>query len=385
MRRLLITFIVLMFFLVSCTQTTDTATEQVEKVQEPKEVIKIGWIGPLTGDAAAYGFPMQKATNMALDEINNAGGIDGRQVKVIFEDGICNGKGAATSANKLIYVDKVKLILGGLCSGETLGAAPIAEENQVILFSSASGSPDITNAGEFIFRNFPSDATSGNKIAETMYASGHTTVGIISENSDYAQAIRRVFMGTYKRIGGEILIDEKYNPGDTDFKTQILKVKEANPDAIYLLPQTSAKLGILVQQVSQMNLELPMYSNEFLAASDILEQYGEYIEGGIFAEPSFDPEAPKAAEILAKYEATYNEKPGGALPVFYYATAYDAVYIFKEAIEAVGHDPVAIKDYLYGIKDRDGAAGKLTIDGNGDPMIEYVLKKIENGEVVVVN
>ena len=116
-----------------------------------KETIRIGAIGPFTGDAAVYGQSEKNAIELAVQEINLDGGINGKKLEVIYEDGKCNGMDAATAAQKLINVDKVDIILGGVCSGETLAIAPLAEANEVLVFSSFSSSPDVTNAGDFIF------------------------------------------------------------------------------------------------------------------------------------------------------------------------------------------------------------------------------------------
>ena len=118
--------------------------------------IMIGFIGPLTGDAAAYGEPERDVVALAVEEINAAGGINGRQISVIYEDGKCDGTASASAAQKLVNVDKVKVIIGGFCSGETLGAAPIAEQNKVILISpsSTSGSSSFASAIEISLCSF---------------------------------------------------------------------------------------------------------------------------------------------------------------------------------------------------------------------------------------
>ncbi len=347
---------------------------------ELKGTLKVGFIGPLTGDAAAYGLPIQKVLNLATEEINSQGGINGKALEIIYEDAKCTGKEAATAAQKLVNIDKVNYILGGLCSGETLGAAPVTEKGKVILFSAGSGSPDITNAGDYVFRNFPSDASSGSKVARTAYEMGYETVSIIAENTDYAQAVKNVFVNAYE---GNVLTDESYDSEGMDFRTQILKMKSKNPDAIYVLSQTPAKFGIVLQQIDELGLDVPLFTNEFAAAGDILSDYGEYIEGAIYAEPAFDENAPRAKALLDKLNAKYGDLTG-SLPPVYLATQYDAIYLMKEAMEAVGENPEDLKEYLYNVKDRKGTVGTLTIDSNGDPEFEYVVRVIENNEPTVM-
>ena len=107
---------------------------------------------PLSGDGASYGIMGQNVVNLRVEEINKAGGINGRNLEIIWEDGTCNPKDASMAAQKLINIDNVSIIFGGFCSGETLGAAPITEKKKVILFSGVSSSPEITNAGDFVCR-----------------------------------------------------------------------------------------------------------------------------------------------------------------------------------------------------------------------------------------
>jgi branched-chain amino acid transport system substrate-binding protein len=367
--------IILVFALVACTQTTtQTSTEKTPLI--------IGAIVPLTGDAAAYGEPIKQAEDLAVEEINAAGGINGRPLKIIYEDGACSPKGATTAAQKLISIDNVKVIIGGLCSGETLGAAPVAEAAKVILFSPGSGSPDVTNAGDYIFRNFPSDATSGSKVAKAAIANGHKKIVILSESTDYAQAVKRVFKETYEKEGGVVVADEMFASDSSDYRSQITKMKYANPDGIYLVAQTPAKYSIALKQLRESGLTQQLYTNEWAAAEDVLKERAKEIEGAVYAEPAFDENAPKTKEFLDKLRARNNGELSGALPPVYFATAYDAVYVLKEAMDVCGEDTDCIKTQLYSVKNREGTTGALTIDRNGDPEFAYVLKTIKNGQVV---
>ena len=126
-----------------------------------ENTIRIGSVGPLTSDLAYIGENMKAAVELASDEINSAGGIKGKKIEIIYEDGKCDPKEAANAANKLINIDKVTAIIGGLCSSETLAMAPLAEKSKVILLSAGSTNPGITNAGDYIFRNVPSDSFQG--------------------------------------------------------------------------------------------------------------------------------------------------------------------------------------------------------------------------------
>src|SRR3989344_4743654 len=149
--------------------------------------IKIGVVLPLTGDAAVYGEPARNVYQMAVDEINKAGGVNGRELSLVVEDGKCNGKDAASAAQKLVNVDNVKVIIGGICSSESLAITPIAAEKKVAVFSPGSSSPALTNYSPYFFRNYPSDASQGKVLAEIAYNDKNwRKVAFLQEQTDYA-------------------------------------------------------------------------------------------------------------------------------------------------------------------------------------------------------
>ena len=343
---------------------------------------KIGVMLALTGDAATYGLPEQQSIKIAADEINSKGGINGKKLEMIYEDGKCNPKDGNAAAQKLINIDKVKVIIGGSCSGETLGASPIAESNKVILISPSSTSPDITKAGDFIFRVAPSDAKAG--IVASDYAFNELKsrkAALITEAADYPQGIRKVFKENFAKLGGQIVADETYNPEDTDFRTQVTKAKAASPDVIYLLPQTPAKGVLLIKQLKEAGVSAKLLSAEVLTGRSTVAESGKDMEGLVGIEQKFDDKNPKAANLLAKYKAAKAEDapfPG------YMAGVYDIAYLLEDAIVKNGYDAEKIKGYLYAVKDYNGAVGKLTLDENGDPVMEYSILQIKNGNLVPI-
>src|SRR3989338_295532 len=165
MKKILLVFLTILVLVLSACSQQQTAQQpaggQVQPAQQ-QGTYKIGVMLPLTGDGAAYGLPIQKSIKIALDEVNAKGGVNGRMLEPVYEDSKCNPKDGNAAAQKLVNVDKVKVIIGGVCSGETMGAAPITEANKVILISPSATSPDITDkGGDFVFRLSPSDAFAG--------------------------------------------------------------------------------------------------------------------------------------------------------------------------------------------------------------------------------
>lgn len=342
--------------------------------------LKIGAVIPLTGDGAAYGLPIQRAASLAVNEINLAGGVKGQPLEIIWEDGKCDAKEATSAARKLVTIDAVKVILGGVCSSETLAMAPVTESEKIIVLSPSSTSPDITTAGDFLFRTAPSDALAGRVAAE--YASktwNAKKAAILSETKDYTQGLRRVFKEVFVNLGGAIVADEVYNTGDTNFRSQLLKMKAANPDVVYLLPQTPAPGGLIVKQLKDLGLKTKLLTAEVLIGRDVVKEQGKNMEGLVGIEQYFDESGEHAQKFLKTYKETYSEAP--PFPAFM-ANMYSQVYLVKEALEQFGQDTEKMRDYFLGLKSWEGALGKLTFDQNGDPLSSYAVKKVEKGVLV---
>jgi branched-chain amino acid transport system substrate-binding protein len=355
-----------------------TEGEETEEVVEESGPIKIGSILPLTGDGAAYGIPMQQIAMIAVDKLNEDGGVDGRMLEFIWEDGKCNGKDAAAAAQKLINVDKVSVIYGGFCSSETLGASPIAEGAGVVMLSPGSSSPDITTAGDYIFRNYPSDSAQGAIIAGIAGDMGLEKVGMITEENDYTIGIESAFTASFE---GETLT-ESFLPTDTDFKTQITKLKSEGVGAIFINPQTPAKSDLIMKQLQELGTEgLQIFANDVVMGhSEGLTQYATLVEGMIGAQTTYNTEHADYDYLVE----TYIERTGEAEVPFltYGSTSYDAVFLLADAFGEVGTSADAIRDWLYEVDGWEGMAGSLILDVNGDPEAGHVPQMINDATAV---
>ena len=362
------------------------ATQQGENQEDtqPQETgpITIGWIGPLTGEATIYGNPVKNATELAVEEINQDGGIDGRQVEVMYEDGKCNGKDATAAIQKLVNVEKVDYILGGVCSGEVLAMAPITEAAKKIILSPTATNPDISQAGDFIFRNIPADDASGAAIAEAVYNDRNYKLVVVSEQTDFAEALHRVIVKHYTNAGGEILLEEKYAPGTKDFRGIVTKAKAAGADAIVINPQTTASGGPFIKQLRELGVELPVYTNSPMVDASLFEIAGEAAEGTVAIDvPGLSEENEKATTFVKNYEERFNEEVPFS---FYAASAYDGPYLLKEAIESNGPSAEQVRDYFYSLTNYQGAIGNYGFDENGDLVgIEYQMKLAKDGEFIL--
>jgi branched-chain amino acid transport system substrate-binding protein len=350
--------------------------------EEETGPIVVGGLTPLTGDGVSYGDPTQRTTMMAIDEINAAGGINSRQINVVWEDGKCSGTDATTATQKLLNVDQVKIILGGACSGETLAAAALTQPARALLFSGLSSSPDITNAGDLVFRTYPSDAFQGKIMAQ--YAAldlGYKSAAVISENTDYAQGLSKVFSAEFIAQGENIVFDEAYNTGDTDFRTLITKLKAASPDFVYIVPQTYQPGELILKQLRELGVRAQLAGAETLVNRDAITSNPTLYEGLILVELAIDEaNNPKAAAFVRAYTEKYDKAP--EFPG-YLAAVYDSVYLLADAMVAVGDDPEKIAAYFNTqVQDWQGTLGTFNFDENGDALLGLNLRKVVAGEVI---
>jgi branched-chain amino acid transport system substrate-binding protein len=239
-----ITFFAAFFSLITLAACTQDKT-LVDPGQLP-DVIKIGFISPLTGNAGAYGQDMKTGVAQYFKEHPT---IAGKPVEMIWEDGKCNGQDAASAAQKLVNIDKVQVIIGGTCSGETLAMAPIVEQAKVAILSPGSSSPEVTTAGDYVFRVYPSDAQVGATLVDDVESQGYKKVAMLTEQTDYAQGYRgavKARMEKYPKM--TLVVDEAYAVDNTDFRTILTKVKDSGADVIISVSQTPVGHGFTVKQ-----------------------------------------------------------------------------------------------------------------------------------------
>lgn len=350
-----------------------------DKAPEETGPIKIGFIGPLTGDAAAYGEPARNVTRIAVDEINAAGGIDGRMLEVIYEDGKCNGPDAVGAAQKLINVDGVKVIIGGFCSGESLAVEPVTTAAGVFLISAGSSSPDLTGVSSLFARTCPSDAGQGETLADIVYNDKKwEKVAVMQEQTDYAVGLFGSFNTFFAALGGQSL-KEEFPSTQTDFRTSLTKLKAQDPDALLLALQTPAMAERILQQAQELGWDIPLIlPDSVIGDRELVANNAAQFEGAIGAEFGIDLKNPK----FQKLSTTYRERYGEEMPLPNYGqTEYDAVYLLADAIDSVGYDAKEIADWIRGIEDWNGASGDVTIGENGDRIGGHVAKIVQGGKV----
>lgn len=340
--------------------------------------IKIGVITPLTGGSAKYGEDIKRGYDLAVEKINEEGCIEGRKIRLIYEDSEGKPEKAVASAQKLIQRDKVIAILGALWSSPTLAVAPIVEKNKVILLSSGSSSPKITDAGDYIFRNEISEAYGAKESAKLYFNAGFKKVAIIYVNNDYGIGVRDVTKEVYKQLGSVVTASEAFEQDEKDFRTQLLKIKETNPNAILIVSYKEAIL--ILKQMKEMGITKQVLGTPLFEDPEIIEKAGDVAESAIYSYyGTFDPKSEKARikEFIKKFIEKY-----GVDPEYYAPIGYDAVKILALAIEKGGFKPEQIKNELYQIKDFPGLSGTTSFDENGDVIKPVILKTVKKGQFV---
>ena len=309
---------------------------------------RVGVMESVTGAGETYGVMAVQAKQMAVDEINAAGGINGRMLEIIVEDEKCNAQDSITAYKKLTEVDGVKIILGTSCSGAMLGAAPLAEEDGVVIFSGLATNPDIADAGDYIFRTSLNDALVGIDTGNAMWVDGHRTMATITENTDYAEGVRRTTVDRFEELGGSVVAEEHYASDVTDFRTQLTKIIGEEPDALHVSAQSEFTGGTIIKQVRELGWEGPIYAEIVAVGPTAQEIAGDAITGakGIAA-AGLDPSNTKAVEVLQNFQERYEY----IVFPWYLGSAYDDVYITAECLKQTNDDQDAdgFRDCLYDI------------------------------------
>ena len=331
---------------------------------QTEEPFRIGVMESLTGPGETYGTVANQAKQMAADEINAAGGINGRRLELVVEDSQCSAQDAVAAYSKLTDVDGVKIILGTSCSGSMLGAAPLAEADRVILFSGLASNPDIANAGDYIFRTQISDIQVGIDTGNLLWADGARSLATITESTDYAEGVRRTSVAQFEKRGGQVVAEEYYASDVTDFRTQLSKLFDAEPDALHLAPQSEFAAGTIIRQAREVGYDGPIYAETISVGTTALDIAGDAATGMKAVTADLDPDNLKAQQVLSNFRERYNYV---TLP-WHLGSAYDDVYIAAECLKQTDDDQDAdgFRDCMYAITWSGAIGNDYSFDAQGE-------------------
>lgn len=347
--------------------------------ESSSESIKIGFIGPLTGDYANYGTLCRQAVQMAIDEINANGGINGVEIKLYPEDSEGDSQKALAAMEKLSSSDKVCAIVGPVLTGEAFSVAERAQAEGIVIITPSASHKDITNIGDYIFRTTPSDGLQGEVAGKYWYeVLGYRKLAVLYAKNDYSQGLYESMSETFTAEGGQIVATATFMVGDKDFKTQLTNLKNTDAEAIYI-PDYTAEMAQILEQASQLGIDKPFLSSDGFLSEEIYTLAGQYTDGVIYTASAKLVESDKNKVFKENYTAKW-----GVGPDSFASNAYDATYILASVIEKVGTNREAIKKGMQQVKDFEGVNGIINFAENGDLVASQGIYRVEGTTPVYV-
>lgn len=352
-----------------------TLTQTREKPNE----IKIGAILPLTGDNAVYGVEIKRGIELGAEEVNRKGGINGRALTIIFEDDQANPQKSISAYKKLTQVDEVSLILGGVFSASSLAIAPLAQRDKIVLLSPTSSAVDLTNAGPWFFRIYPSDTYDGVFLANFVFNNLKAqNAAVLYLQVSSTTAIAKVFEEKFSFLGGKIVLSEGHAEGTTDFRVTLSRLKDIEANIVFL-PSYLKEMAIILKQAKELGVNTQFLSISTFNDPKILELAGNAAENVLFSTPYFDPTAADklTQSFVSSFRTKYNKVPN-----IWAGYGYDVVRVAAKGIEAtsIPLEPEDVRGALGHISGFPGVTGTVTFDVNGDVEKELNVLIVKNGQ-----
>jgi branched-chain amino acid transport system substrate-binding protein len=366
--------------------TPPPAPTATETPPVDSDTILLGEVGSLTGSEATFGLSTKNGIQMALDEVNAAGGVtlkDGgvektKKLAVRVYDDQGKPEEAANAVTRLISQDKVVAILGEVASSNSLAMAPKAQAAKVPMVSPSSTNPKVTEVGDFIFRVCFIDPFQGTVMAKFVTEQLKLkNVAILKDNkSDYSLGLSQFFTETFTKLGGTIVAEEAYSKGDTDFRGQLTALKGKKPEAIYV-PGYYTDVGVIARQAKELGLAVPLLGGDGWESEKLFELGGSAIDGSYFSNHySTDNPSPTVQSFIKNYEAKFGSKPDSLA-----ALGYDAAMVVIEAMKRAGSvDGQKLRDELAKTKDHAGIAGTISLDDKRNAVKPEVVLQVKDGK-----
>lgn len=346
------------------------------------DTFTIGGIFPLSGPVAVYGTEARNGLELAIAEINAAGGIAGKQVVLIGEDDEGNPEKTVNVYKKLTTKDGVKVIIGSLTSGATAAITSLAQAQKVLLVAPAATMPSITDAGDYVFRACfidPFQGTVGGKFTAEYLGKKRAAV-LYDIGNDYSVGLYDNFKIAFEKAGGMIVASESYSTGDKNFSAQLTKIKNAKPDVVYL-PDYYGVVALIAKQLRDQGIDTEIVGGD--GWGGLIGNAGDEVLNGFYS----DHYASDSSDVRVKRFVDAYTKQYNSIPVSFAALAYDCVYLLKDAVEKAGttSDAAAIRDAL-ARTNGSYVTGNLTFDADHNPIKSAVMMEIvkKDGKLTAV-
>lgn len=364
----------LVFFVaigVSCTKKTDDAAG----TKTSSNTLLVGEYGSMTGAAATFGQSTHNGIVLAFEEQNKLGGVKGKKLELLTEDDEGKPETANAVVTRLITQKKVIAILGEVASSNTLAAAPTAQQYKIPMISPSSTNPKVTEVGDYIFRVCFIDPFQGTVMAKFAYENLKAKkVAVLRDvKSDYSVGLAKFFEETFTKLGGTIVVEQNYQAGEMDFKSQLTEIKNKKPDAIFI-PGYYTDVGLIARQARQLDIKAPLLGGDGWDSAKLFEIGKEAINGNYFSNHyTTESTDPIVQDFIKNFKARFNnETPDGLA-----ALGYDSAKILIAAMEKSDLSSKAIRDELMKIKDYKAVTGKITINEKRNAEKSAVVVKVD--------
>jgi len=355
------------------------AFSSCSKKQEPG--IPVGQFASLTGGQATFGQSTDKGVQLALEEINGAGGVLGQQLRIITKDNQSKPGETSTAVRELITRNKVVALIGEVASGRSLEAAPIAQRSGIPMISPASTNEKVTETGDHIFRVCFIDPFQGTVCAKFAGKLGAKKAAVLVDVSkDYSLGLAKSFKEQFLKEGGTITGQQSYSGGDKDFSSQLTAIKADNPDVIFL-PAYYTEAPLIIRQARQLGITVPFIGGDGWDSTELVGVGGAAVEGCYFSNHfSSQSTDPKVVAFVQAYRKKYNSEPDAMV-----ALGYDSVYLLADAMKRAGTtDPAKVNAAIAGTKDFPGVTGRITLDEHRNPTKSAVMLQVKGGKFAYV-
>jgi len=320
--------------------------------------VTIGVSGPLTGQNAQYGAQWKKGFDLALDEINAKTGVQGRPLQYVFEDSQADPRQTVAIAQKFVSDPKIVVEVGDFSSTASMAASSIYQRAGLVQFGFTNSHPDFTKGGDFIWSNSVSQADEQPRLARYAADLGFKKVAVLYLNTDWGRTSQKLFTQAANSNGVDVVAAEGYQPDEKDFRSTLVRVRDAKPDAIVLISYY-ADGALITRQIREVGISTSIVASGSIYSPKFIELAGD-AANGVFTESNFFPAdtRPEVQAFVTKFKAKYNEEPDD-----FNAVAYDTIVLLAAVIDKYGPDRKAIRDGLAEIKDVPSVIyGKATFD-----------------------
>lgn len=340
------------------------------------EPYRIGIILPMTGTTADYGADFDRGALLAEEEINAAGGIGGRPIKLIHGDSKNSPKDGVAEFKRLVEIEQVAAVISTM-TGVIVPQFPLSRETGTPMICVGAITPEIRKGGPTVFSNYPLADDEEKEIAEFIIKTlGHKTAAIISENSSYGKTLSTIFIEEFKKLGGTILAEEVIEKGGRDFRSQITRIAAQNPP-VTVVYAYYAEGGLIVRQAAELGLKTQFISHGSIQNQSFADIAGPAADGFISGSPRWDDDAAEVKAFVARYQKRYNKSPDLYGPYF-----YDAVRLYAAAIQKGGYSREGIVKGLKELKDFPGINGRMGFDHGNVVLLPLRFVKMEGGKWV---